>query len=355
MPSTAGDGARTTGAERSPAARLRGVHIGFGGRGDELPVVRGVDLDLVPGRVTALVGESGSGKSLTALALMGLLPAGARVGAGSVEIDGRDTAGFTDAQWRRLRGTKVAMVFQDPMAALNPSFTVGWQIAETLRRRRGTGRRAAREQTVELMRTVGIPDAEHKYREYPHEFSGGMRQRAVIAMALTLDPAVLLADEPTTALDVTVQAQILRLLAARQADTGMAMLLVSHDLGVVARVAQDVAVMYAGRIVETGALDDVYTSPAHPYTRGLLDAVPDPARPGRLVPIDGQPPAPGHRPAGCAFAPRCPYATETCRTDDPPLVPLAASRPGPATGQHSVACHHSDRVLARATGTEVPS
>ncbi|GAA2120264.1 ABC transporter ATP-binding protein [Streptomyces synnematoformans] len=332
-----------TAGETAPAARLRDVHIGFGaGRGAARPVVRGVDLDLVPGRVTALVGESGSGKSLTSLALMGLLPAGARVAAGTVEIEGRDTAGFTDAQWRELRGARVAMVFQDPMAALNPSFTVGWQIAETLRRRRGAGRRAARERAVELMRTVGIPDAEHKYGAYPHEFSGGMRQRAVIAMALTLDPAVLLADEPTTALDVTVQAQILRLLAGRQRDAGMAMLLVSHDLGVVARVAQDVAVMYAGRIVETGALDDVYTAPAHPYTRGLLDAVPDPARPGRLVPIEGQPPAPGSLPAGCAFAPRCPYATKVCGSDDPALA--AVGRPG-----HRAACHHSDRVQAAAT------
>lgn len=325
------------------AARLRDVHIGFGRDGSR-QVVRGVDLDLVPGRVTALVGESGSGKSLTSLALMGLLPPGARVSAGTVEIEGRDTAGFTDAQWRKLRGAQVAMVFQDPMAALNPSFTVGWQIAETLRRRRGAGRRAAREQAIELMRTVGIPDAEHKYGAYPHECSGGMRQRAVIAMALTLDPAVLLADEPTTALDVTVQAQILRLLAGRQTDAGMAMLLVSHDLGVVARVAQDVAVMYAGRIVETGALDDVYTAPAHPYTRGLLDAVPDPARPGRLVPIEGQPPAPGTLPPGCAFAPRCPYATKVCGTEDPALVAV-----GPG---HKAACHHSEKVQAQATGGE---
>ena len=331
-----------TPAETPAAARLRDVHIAFGPR----EVVRGVDLDLVPGRVTALVGESGSGKSLTSLALMGLLPPGAAVSAGTVEIDGRDTAGFTDAQWRELRGAQVAMVFQDPMAALNPSFTIGWQIAETLRRR-GTGRRAARERAVELMRTVGIPDAEAKYGAYPHEFSGGMRQRAVIAMALTLDPAVLLADEPTTALDVTVQAQILRLLAARQTDAGMAMLLVSHDLGVVARVAQDVAVMYAGRIVETGALDDVYTAPAHPYTRGLLDAVPDPARPGRLVPIDGQPPAPGGLPAGCAFAPRCPYATEVCRTEDPQLSAVGRG--------HEAACHHSDKVQTQATDVEAAS
>ncbi|AUH41686.1 ABC transporter ATP-binding protein [Streptomyces sp. CMB-StM0423] len=337
--------ASSTAAETAPAARLRDVHIGFGRDGSRR-VVRGVDLDLVPGRVTALVGESGSGKSLTSLALMGLLPAGARVSAGTVEIEGRDTAGFTDAQWRQLRGAKVAMVFQDPMAALNPSFTVGWQIAETLRRR-GTGRRAARERAVELMRTVGIPDAEARYGAYPHEFSGGMRQRAVIAMALTLDPAVLLADEPTTALDVTVQAQILRLLAGRQTEAGMAMLLVSHDLGVVARVAQEVAVMYAGRIVETGALDDVYTAPAHPYTRGLLDAVPDPARPGRLVPIEGQPPAPGTLPAGCAFAPRCGYATEVCRTQDPALTAVGKA--------HKSACHHSGKVLAGAGNVEAAS
>ncbi|GLY75629.1 ABC transporter ATP-binding protein [Actinoallomurus iriomotensis] len=331
--------------EATPVARLRGVHIGFGAPGRERPVVRGVELDLVPGRVTALVGESGSGKSLTTLALMGLLPGGARVSAGSVEIDGQDTAGFTDAQWRRLRGPKIAMVFQDPMAALNPSFTVGWQVAETFRRHQGVSHRTARARTIELMRTVGIPDAEHKYHSYPHEFSGGMRQRAMIAMALALEPEVLLADEPTTALDVTVQAQILRLLTTRQAEARMAMLLVSHDLGVVARVAQHVAVMYAGRIVEAGTLDEVYTTPAHPYTRGLLDAMPDPGRPGRLVPIEGQPPAPGHLPAGCAFAPRCRFATEVCRTDDPATLPVPGR--GTSTG-HVAACHHSARIL----GTE---
>lgn len=345
MPSTVDQDAGTTGATHSPVARLRGIHIGFGPSGAERPVVRGVDLDLVPGRVTALVGESGSGKSLTSLAMLGLLPAGARVSAGSVEIDGQDTAGFTDEQWRRLRGPRVAMVFQDPMAALNPSFTVGWQVAETFRRHRGASRRTARAQAVELMRTVGIPDADRKYDAYPHEFSGGMRQRAVIAMALALDPAVLLADEPTTALDVTVQAQILRLLAARQSEGGMAMLLVSHDLGVVARVAQHVAVMYAGRIVETGTLDEVYRNPAHPYTRGLLEAMPDPGRPGKLLPISGQPPAPGQQPTGCAFEPRCPFATEECRTDDPRLSAVHAPDPAAPAG-HTAACHHRERVLA---------
>ncbi|MEV5749138.1 ABC transporter ATP-binding protein [Actinoallomurus sp. NPDC052308] len=342
MPSTIDEVAGATDAP--PVARLRDVHIGFGAHGRERPVIRGVELDLVPGRVTALVGESGSGKSMTTLALMGLLPKGARVSAGSVEIDGQDTAGFTDAQWRRLRGPKIAMVFQDPMAALNPSFTVGWQVAETFRRHRGASRRTARDHAVALMRTVGIPDAEHKYDAYPHEFSGGMRQRAVIAMALALEPEILLADEPTTALDVTVQAQILRLLTTRQAEARMAMLLVSHDLGVVASVAQHVAVMYAGRIVEAGPLDEVYTHPAHPYTRGLLDAMPDPGRPGRLMPIGGQPPVPGTVRAGCAFAPRCRFATEVCRTDDPEPVPVAGTGPATSTG-HTAECHHTARVL----------
>ena len=330
-----------TDLERPAVARLQNVHIGFRGQPD---VVRGVDLDLVPGRVTALVGESGCGKSLTSSALLGLLPPGARVTDGTVEVDGTDTATLDDAGWRRLRGPRVAMIFQDPMAALNPSFTVGWQVAEPFRRHRGARRRDARRQAIALMESVGIADAERRYDAYPHEFSGGMRQRAMIAMALALEPALLLADEPTTALDVTVQAQILRLLAARQSEAQMAMLLVSHDLGVVARVAQQVAVMYAGRIVETGTLDEVYEQPSHPYTLGLLAAMPDPDRPGRLRPIDGQPPAPGRRPAGCAFADRCPFVTAECRSIDPVLEPVT-----PAS-QHTAACHHVDRVRDQLSG-----
>ena len=321
----------------APIARLREVHIGFG-TGRSGAVVRGIDLELIPGRVTALVGESGSGKSLTSLALMGLLPPGAEVTSGVVEIDGKDTASLDEAGWRQLRGPRVAMVFQDPLAALNPSFTVGWQIAEMFRSHEGASKKEARRRAVALMETIGIADADRRYGAYPHEFSGGMRQRAMIAIAVALEPKILLADEPTTALDVTVQAQILRLLATRQAEQQMAMLLVSHDLGVVARIAQDVAVMYAGRIVETGRLDDVYSDPAHPYTLGLLGAMPDPARGGRLRPIEGQPPPPGHHPAGCAFADRCPFVTDVCRTDDPALTPVDPH------SDHTAACHHSDQV-----------
>ncbi|WP_149258652.1 ABC transporter ATP-binding protein [Actinomadura sp. K4S16] len=319
------------------AAELRDVHIGFRSGRQVTPVVRGVGLRLRRGRVLALVGESGSGKSLTSLALIGLLPPGAEVMSGAVVLDGEDTAGFSARRWRETRGSRVAMVFQDPMAALNPGFAVGAQIAEPFRRRLGLGRREARERAVALMREVGIADAEGRYGDHPHEFSGGMRQRAVIAMALALGPSVLLADEPTTALDVTVQAQILRLLARRQREADLATLLVSHDLGVVARVAQDVAVMYAGRIVERGPLDAVYTRPAHPYTLGLLEAVPDAGSGGRLKPIEGVPPDPRHRPGGCAFHPRCPFATERCRTDDPPLT---------EDGDRAVACHHSAEVAA---------
>ncbi|TDD80680.1 ABC transporter ATP-binding protein [Actinomadura darangshiensis] len=319
------------------AAELRDVHIGFRSGRDVTPVVRGVGLRLRRGRVLALVGESGSGKSLTSLALIGLLPPGAEVTSGSVVLDGADTGGFSARRWREARGDRVAMIFQDPMAALNPGFAVGRQIAEPFRRRLRLRRREARERAVALMREVGIADAESRYGDHPHEFSGGMRQRAVIAMALALGPSVLLADEPTTALDVTVQAQILRLLARRQQEADLATLLVSHDLGVVARVAQDVAVMYAGRIVERGPLDDVYTRPSHPYTLGLLEAMPDARDGGRLKPIKGVPPDPRRPPGGCAFHPRCPFATDVCRDEDPPLA---------EDGDRAVACHHADEVTA---------
>nr|BFE38263.1 ABC transporter ATP-binding protein [Actinomadura rugatobispora] len=328
------------------AAELRDLHIGFGAGGRAVPVVRGVSLTLRRGRVLALVGESGSGKSLTSLALIGLLPPGAAATAGGVVLGGEDTACFSARRWREVRGRRVAMVFQDPMAALNPGFSVGRQVAEPFRRRLGDDRRTARAKAVALMTEVGIADAASRFDAHPHEFSGGMRQRAVIAMALALGPEVLLADEPTTALDVTVQAQILRLLARRQREAELATLLVSHDLGVVARVAQEVAVMYAGRIVEQGPLDPVYTRPAHPYTLGLLRAVPDPGTAaGRLRPIPGQPPDPRRLPGGCAFHPRCPFATAACLTDDPPLLPLDG---GDAAAGRAVACHNSTAVLAEA-------
>ncbi|MDL4777854.1 ABC transporter ATP-binding protein [Actinomadura xylanilytica] len=331
------ESAETGSGADDAAAELREVHIGFGTGRNATPVVRGVTLRLRRGRVLALVGESGSGKSLTSLALMGLLPAGAALTSGTVKLGGEDVAEFTDRRWRSVRGREIAMVFQDPMSALNPGFTVGRQVAEPFRLHLGDGRRDARAKAVALMREVGIADAETRYDAYPHEFSGGMRQRAVIAMALALGPRVLLADEPTTALDVTVQAQILRLLARRQHEDRLATLLVSHDLGVVARVAQEVAVMYAGRVVEQGPLDAVYTRPSHPYTLGLLNAVPEPGT-ARPVPIDGQPPAPGALPGGCAFHPRCPFATDRCRTDDPALTPVADGR--------AVACHNTAEVTA---------
>ncbi|WP_019548351.1 ABC transporter ATP-binding protein [Streptomyces sulphureus] len=328
-----------TTAHESPAAEVRDLHIAFGSGRDGTDVVRGVSLALHRGRVLALVGESGSGKSLTSLAFMGLLPAGARVASGSVRVEGADTGEFTPRQWRAVRGTRIAMVFQDPASALNPAFTVGWQIAEPFRRRLGDSRARAREKAVALMETVGIPEPERRYHAHPHEFSGGMRQRAVVAMALALEPAVLLADEPTTALDVTVQAQILRLLAERQRAAGLAMLLVSHDLGVVAKLAQEVAVVYAGRIVEQGDLDTVYAAPAHPYTRGLMEAVPEAAAgEPRLRSIAGHPPDPGRVPDGCAFHPRCAFATARCTTERPLLRTLADGR--------GAACHHAESVLA---------
>ncbi|WP_219636147.1 ABC transporter ATP-binding protein [Streptomyces sp. AJS327] len=329
--------------EPSPetAAHLTNLRVSTGREDRRVDIVRGVSLRLTRGRVLALVGESGSGKSLTSLAFMGLLPPGLRATTSAAAIGDTDTRDLTPARWRQLRGPRVAMVFQDPSSALNPAFTIGWQIAEPLRRHLGLRGRAARARAVALMEQVGIPDAERRYGAYPHEFSGGMRQRVVIAMALALDPDVLLADEPTTALDVTVQAQILRLLAARQREAGLAMLLVSHDLGVVAKVAQDVAVMYAGRVVEQGPLATVYERPAHPYTRGLMEAVPEAAGPGgRLRSIPGQPPDPRRMPGGCAFHPRCPLATDRCAGEDPAVRELPDGR--------EVACHHAESVLSLA-------
>jgi oligopeptide transport system ATP-binding protein len=314
---------------------VSGLVVAFG----DVPAVRGVSFRVDEGQTLAIVGESGSGKSLSSLAVLGLLPAQAHVDAGDIRWDGRDLLACRPDELRRLRGAELAMIFQDPLSALNPSLTVGYQIGEMFRRRQGAGREEARRRTIEAMTEVGIPDAARRAGSYPHEFSGGMRQRAVIAMALALRPRLLIADEPTTALDVTVQAQILRLLRTRQQD-GLAMILISHDLGVVARTAQSVVVMYAGQAVESGAVADVYTAPAHPYTLGLMEASPS-ARDGRarIRPIDGYPPDIAALPTGCAFHPRCPFAQDRCRTEEPALRTVAPGRDS--------ACHFAEEVLAR--------
>jgi peptide/nickel transport system ATP-binding protein len=276
------------------------------------------------------VGESGSGKTMLALSMLGLLPGAARV-TGSVKLDGTELLGASQAQWQRVRGNRVAMVFQDPMTALNPMYTIGWQVAEGIRLHRKTGRAAAWSRAVELLGDVGLPDPAQIARRYPHELSGGMRQRVVIAMAVANEPGLLIADEPTTALDVTVQAQILDMLRAIRRRTGAAMILISHDLGVVAGVADRVLVMYAGQAVEVGRVDDVFARPAMPYTAGLLASLPSlDRRNERLAFIKGIPPSGFGYGPGCAFAPRCPIAAEPCAAQ-PPLTDVGEG--------HVAACH----------------
>ncbi|MCG5212985.1 ABC transporter ATP-binding protein [Streptosporangium sp. KLBMP 9127] len=317
---------------------MDGLAVEFDTRKGPLRAVRGVSFHVEACETLAIVGESGSGKSVTAQALLGLVPSRARITAGSIAIEGRDVTGLSDAEWRELRGERIAMIFQDPLSALNPSLTVGYQIAEMFRRHRGTGRAQARRYAAELMAQVGIPDAARRLDDHPHRFSGGMRQRVMIAMALALDPVLLVADEPTTALDVTVQAQILRLLRQRREADRLGMIIISHDLGVVARVADRVAVMYAGQIVETGTVPEVYGRPAHPYTLGLMRAVPALRGTGStLTAIEGQPPDLAEPPTGCSFHPRCPLARERCREEAPEPRELSHGR--------AVTCHFAEEVL----------
>jgi peptide/nickel transport system ATP-binding protein len=299
--------------------QIRDLSVSFPGPAGPVQVVRGVDLTLRRGEVLGLVGESGSGKSMSVLAAMGLLPANARA-EGSIRLAGTEIVGVSDGALSRLRGNRIAMVFQDPLAALAPFYTVGDQIAETIRIHRGLSGERAHARAVELLDLVGIPEPARRAGSFPHEFSGGMRQRVLIAMAIANEPDVILADEPTTALDVTVQEQILDVLRTAQRETGAAMVFVSHDLAVVAGFADRVAVMYAGRIVEIAPVDDLFARPRMPYTLGLLGAVPRVDGGSALAPIPGAPPAISAVPAGCPFAPRCPLADDRCRTAEPPLA-----------------------------------
>jgi len=342
MTLTQGDSS-VVGSADEPLLSVQNLQVEFSTSAGVARALDGVSFDLREGETLAILGESGSGKSVTAQALMALLPtpAGSIVG-GRILYGGRDLAAEPTTEVRSLCGTDLAMIFQDPLSSLNPVFRVGWQIAEPLRRRRGMGRKEAWARALDLMKRVGIPDAESRIGNYPHQFSGGQRQRIMIAMAIALDPKVLIADEPTTALDVTVQKQIMNLLADIQTETGMGMILISHDLGVVADVAERAAIMYAGRIVETGGIREVYDHPAHPYTRGLLDSVPSAGTIGeRLTPIVGSPPSLLALPNGCAFHPRCPFATAICRTIEPELREPRGWAPG-----HEAACHRSEEVLA---------
>jgi len=294
--------------------------------------VDGISFGLAPGRTLAVVGESGCGKSLTALAIMDLLEAGtACIPTGEVRFAGQDLRRLSAAERAALRGDRLAMIFQEPMSALNPSMTIGEQIGEVLIRHRAASRAAALAEAVALLRQVGIPAPDRRVHDYPHRLSGGMRQRAMIAMALACRPQLLIADEPTTALDVTVQAQILDLLQRLQQETGMALILITHDLGVVAELADEVVVMYAGRVVERAPVGRLFAEPQHPYTIGLLGAVPRLDAPAEsLAVIDGLVPSPLAPPAGCRFNPRCPFAIEICRRETPVLALLA---PG-----HEAAC-----------------
>jgi peptide/nickel transport system ATP-binding protein len=308
-----------------------GLRMEFPGPDGPAVAVRGIDFQLEPGRVLGLVGESGCGKSMTALCVLRLLPPAGRIAGGRILFRDRDLLALRESDMRRVRGAEIAMIFQEPMTALNPVLTVGSQIAEAVRLHQHLGRRAAWDRAVALLGEVGIPEPAHRARDYPHQLSGGMRQRVMIAMAISCEPALLIADEPTTALDVTIQAEILQLLRELRERRGMAMLLITHDLGVVAEHADEVAIMYAGRIVERAPVGDLFDRPRHPYTRALLRSMPALGRhTERLETIPGQVPGLRDLPSGCAFRDRCPDAIPACGEQVPPLVPR-----GPG---HEVAC-----------------
>jgi len=293
-------------------------------RGGEFHAVDGVSFSLEAGRTLGIVGESGCGKSVTSLSIMGLLPKGqGRISAGSVRFEGIDLATLSHEQMRALRGNRMAMIFQEPMTSLNPAFTIGNQLVEAIRAHRRVTPAEARERAIAMLRKVRIPSPEVRIDEYPHKLSGGMRQRVMIAMALACEPRLLIADEPTTALDVTIQAQVLDLMRTLREETGTAIILITHDLGVVAEIADDVAVMYAGRIVEKAPVERLFEQPQHPYTIGLLGSIPSMhLEQDRLHAIDGQVPTPTTQVQGCRFAPRCPFVVAKCRSDDPPLMDM---------------------------------
>lgn len=323
-----------------PVLSVRDLHVSFNTEAGVVHAVRGVNFDLWGGRTLGIVGESGSGKSVTALSLIGLLDDNAHV-TGSIKLRGEELLGKTDEEMSEYRGTKISMIFQDPLSALTPMFSIGDQLAEALLIHNPGMRKAdVRKRCIELLELVGITDPEDRLDAYPHEFSGGMRQRVVIAIAIANNPDIIIADEPTTALDVTIQAQILDILKVAQRETGAAVVLITHDLGVVAGSADDVMVMYAGRAVERASIDTVFAKPSQPYTMGLLGAVPKPhvAATTRLVPIKGNPPSLAAIPTGCPFHPRCPMATPECAQSEPELLPIE-----PSEG-HLVSCHCMDKI-----------
>ena len=297
----------------SSLLELDDLHTTFRTREGEMHAVRGVSFQVQPGELVGIVGESGCGKSVTCKSIIQLLGSNGRITGGSIRFQNEDLAQKTPAQMRDIRGNEIAMIFQDPMTALNPVLTIGKQMAEILMRNKGLSKKAAKAAAIAMLQQVGIAEAERRYDQYPHEFSGGMRQRVMIAIALSCNPKLLIADEPTTALDVTIQAQILRLLKSLQQQTQTAILLITHDLGVVAQVCSRVVVMYGGLVMEEGSVEDIYYRPAHPYTRGLLASLPRPDEENqRLSPIEGSPPGLLNPPPGCPFAERCPKRMPQC-------------------------------------------
>jgi peptide/nickel transport system ATP-binding protein len=323
-----------------PVMSVRNLRVSFNTEAGVVHAVRDVSFDLWGGRTLGIVGESGSGKSVTALSLIGLLDDNAHV-TGSVKLNGEELIGKSDEEMSKIRGARISMIFQDPLSALTPMFSIGDQLAEALLiHNPEMPKDQVHKRCIELLTLVGITDPENRLDAYPHEFSGGMRQRVVIAIAIANNPDIIIADEPTTALDVTIQAQILDILKVAQKETGAAVVLITHDLGVVAGTADDVMVMYAGRAVERASIDTLFERPSQPYTMGLLGAVPKPhvAAEHRLVPIKGNPPSLAAIPAGCPFSPRCPMATDECRKTEPELLPIEAGE------GHLVSCHHMDEI-----------
>jgi oligopeptide/dipeptide ABC transporter ATP-binding protein len=309
-----------------PLLTISNLSTGFDTEAGLLTAVNGISLEVGAGRVLGLVGESGCGKTVTALSVMRILPPACRIIGGAIRFQGVDLLSLPERDMQRVRGRKIAMIFQEPMTALNPVLTVGEQIAEMLRHHLGMTRDDARARAIDLLRQVGIPSPEERYRAYPHQLSGGLRQRVMIAMAISCEPALIFADEPTTALDVTIQAQILELLRRLQRELGLSLVLVSHDLGVIAQMADEVAVMYAGRIVEQAPTARLFTDPLHPYTQGLIQSLPHRAardRHQRLTAIPGSVPRLQQLPSGCTFHPRCAVAIGRCATEEPALKSLA--------------------------------
>ncbi|MDI2128911.1 ABC transporter ATP-binding protein [Yinghuangia seranimata] len=330
-----------------PLLEVEDLHVEFHTRDGVAKAVNGVSYKVHPGETLAVLGESGSGKSVTAQAVMGILDMPpARIPRGAIKFQGRDLLKMSNEERRKLRGQRMAMIFQDSLSALNPVYSVGFQLGEMFRVHRGMSRKDAKAKAVELMDLVKIPAARTRVNDYPHQFSGGMRQRIMIAMALALEPDLIIADEPTTALDVTVQAQVMGLLAELQREFHMGLILITHDLGVVADVADNIVVMYAGRIVERAPVHAIYRQPGHPYTKGLLASIPRLDLKGQdLYAIKGLPPNLMRIPSGCAFNPRCPYARDVCTTELPAAVPLG-------TGRES-ACHFAQAVLEGEVAADV--